>query len=181
MSDEEFKEEKDPMVIHDAIEKCVYTPKMDGGHNPEDVCRKISASIQKIHSEGLKKEIFFPTFLVSEMAQDAEHSWAKEEGQFGFIYGYVFGYMLANFEKNKDTKLVWDKRPMTAEEIAESKDVTSSAEASEEVLETLKDLGIDIDAIQEEGFGFNEHSDPPYFDPPEPWSPDNMEGYDPTK
>ena len=169
------EEERDPLVIHDAIEKKVYTPHMEGGFNPEKVAAKISAKIEDIHQGGMKKEDFFPTFLVSEMAQDRGHKWAEEEGQFGFIYGYVYGYMLANFEKNKDTKLEFMVRDMTPEEIEETEEVKEiSADDLKKLLEGADEGDIPNidDLIGGDDIG---------FDPPEPWSPDNTEGYDPTK
>lgn len=165
---EEKDDDKDPMVIHDAVEQCVYMPKMKG-YDPEVVCTTISSAIESIHVKGLSKEHFFPTFLISEMAQDATHSWAKEEGHYGFIYGYVFGSMLSNFEKNKDTKLEWDKRPMNEEELAEN-DLFSGVENFEDIKKIIENL----EAGTEDSEGLD-------FEPPETWSPDDLEGYDPTK
>ena len=172
-------EEKDPMVIHDAIDKVVYTPKMEGGHNPEEVAARISEKLQKIHDGGLRKEDFFPTFLVTEMADEKGHSWAADDHHLGFIYGYTFGYMLANYEKNKGTKLVWDKRDMTPEEIEETQEVADLPDltnaSQQEIDKFLEDLSEKM-KNQEESF-----NDDLGFDPPEPWSPDSEGGYDPTK
>lgn len=179
-------ENRDPMVIHDSVEKSVYTPKMEGGYDPEEVCRKISSKIETAHTKGLSKKDFFPTFLISEMAQDANHGWAKEEGHYGFIYGYIFGYMLASFEKNKGTKLEWENRPMNEAEIAESQDLSESVDREvnltpEETQRIIKQLGINPEDLKEAGEWLSDPPEDTDFDPPEPWTPDSLEGYDPTK
>lgn len=171
---EEINPEKEPMVIHDSVDGKVYSPTM-GDFDPETVCRQISASIEKIHVGGLKKEDFFPTFLISETGQEAGHSWTQDESHLGFIYGYVFGHMLANFEKNKDTKLEWTCRDMTEEEKV---DAAKEAEESERALrEDYPDLAQKIEDLIGEA-----DDDDMGFEPPQEWRPESdTEGYDPTE
>lgn len=145
-------EDNDPMVIHDEVNKVAYTPKMEG-FDAEKVCTQISAAIDKLHLSGLTKEDFFPTLMISEMAQDAGHGWAKDNGHYSFIYGYIFGRKLANFEKNRDTKLTWVERPMTEEEIQITKDINE----------------LETDLLT----GDNDTYETDSFDMPTDWTPDN--------